>query len=347
MSTWKGVSHARMTRSMSALRGGEYKVLAAVRRLIPDGARRKISQAEIAARAGVSEGTVSAAMRRLDGAYLTRHLLGRGRGAGYEIELLPPPEQAAAAGLSTPPKGSNSDPCNRSFSDGVPTPQAPPEKGSDSDPSLFLDHAHEQQQQPGAQPQADNQEEAPALAAETIAALQAANAHPKLIQRVAEHNPGCTPADVARALAAAGVKPNAHTPPGLALEALARRQEVVPPRPLEARPADEPRRPRGGRAPAGEVVDPAAARAWLEEQGLPVTPPPDAPAAPAAPREPHRPPAPYLGPPPPPERVVVPGAPPPVARAPIERPPPGQRRLGVIAERARELQRAKLRGGGR
>lgn len=145
MNTWKGVSHARMTRSMSALRGGEYKVLAAVRRLIPDGERRKFSQADIAKRARVSEGTVSEAMKALDGAYLRRHFLGRGRGRGYEIEVLPPPEQQLPLPFEAPRKGSESDPYDRSFSSGIPTPQTPPNKGSDSDPSIFLDHAHEQQ----------------------------------------------------------------------------------------------------------------------------------------------------------------------------------------------------------
>ena len=341
MSTWRGVSHARMTRSMSALRGGEYKVLAAVRRLIPDGQKRKLSQAEIAERANVSEGTVSAAMRRLDGAYIRRHWIGKGRGAGYEIEVLPPPEQQVAEGLGTPAKGSISDPCNRYLSDSSPTPQTPPEKGSDSDPSLFMSHAHEQQQQTGMLlPETDTGHERQ-LSAETVTALRAANAHPKLIERVARHNPECTPADVARALAAAGEKPTSHTPPGLALEALARRQEVIPPRPPVESPPPREKQPRGRKTAPGEVIDPTAARAWLAEQGLPVS----SPDAPPAPREPWRPPTPHYGPQPAPERVV--GMDALISPRPlIERPPPGERRLGPLAELGREQQRQKFRRGG-
>lgn len=283
MSTWKGVSHARMTRSMHTLRGGEFKVLAAIRRLIPDGERRKLSQAEIAAKAKVSEGTVSAAMKTLNDVYLKRHFLGRGRGKGYEIEMLPPPEQQLPLPLDTPRKGSDHDLFDRTFSDGSGTPQTPPQKSSESDPFIFLDHAHEQQQQRGGvSTAADAVQTRPAgqLASETIAALVAAGAHPKLIQRVATANPGCTPADVAAALAAATIKPNAHTPPGLALECLASNQAVVLPRPrLEPSPPEEVPKPRlrGRAAPPGEEPNEqlrAALKAQLAPSPAPTRPAP-------------------------------------------------------------------------
>jgi hypothetical protein len=219
---------------MQAMPGGAHKVLATLRRLIPDGARRKIPQDEIARKACVSEGTVSSAMRLLDGAYLVRHFIGRGRGNGYEIELLPPPEQRPLGVLGTPPKGSISDPCDRSFSSGVPTPQEAAQKGSEIDPSIFSLHAHEQQQQTAANPSGESEPtgQADQLSPETIDALKAANADAKVIARVAANNPACTPDDVARALARAKEKPNSYLPPGLALHTLSYGQEIALPRPV-------------------------------------------------------------------------------------------------------------------
>lgn len=93
--------YARMTRSMQGLSGAEFKVLAALRRLIPDGEQRKMSNAEIAAAARVGEGTVSTAMPVLEqGHFLKRHFLGRGRGRGYRIEMLTPPDGAQEANPS-------------------------------------------------------------------------------------------------------------------------------------------------------------------------------------------------------------------------------------------------------
>lgn len=284
MSVWKGISHARMTRSMHALRGGEYKVLAAIRRLIPDGERRKISQFDIATRAGVSEGTVSFAMKALDGPYIKRHYLGRGRGRGYEIEVLLPPEQRAVQPVSAPPKGSDSELSQRSFFSGITEPHTPPEKTSDYDPSLFLDHAHEQQQQPGgSSTQADKGDsgQAAQLSPETIAALTAAGAHVKLIQRVAAANPGCTPAAVSAALAAAASRPNAHTPPGLALECLASNQVVVPPRPRPEPSAGAGQRQRGREAPP----TPEELRGQITRLGALVSPPERAAPPPRPPRQ--------------------------------------------------------------
>jgi hypothetical protein len=87
------ISYSRMTRSMEqSLSASEFKILAVLRRLIPDGRRRKLSNAIIARHACVSEGTVSIAIRAMDGVFLVRHALGDGRGGGFAIEMLPPPE---------------------------------------------------------------------------------------------------------------------------------------------------------------------------------------------------------------------------------------------------------------
>ena len=245
MSTWTGTSHARMTRSMRSLPGGTYKVLATLRRLIPDGARRKVSHDMISRVAQVSEGTVVTAMRELDGAFIIRHSLGKGRGNGYEIEMLVPPEQRPV----TPRKGSISDPSQRSFFSGITMPQEAENKGSDIDPSIIYDQDHKQQQQRASQFTQTctinaSDQGVPTLPEATLTALAAAGAHPKLIRRIAEAKPTCTPEDVAAALASATAKPGVHTPPGLALECLAQNQLVVAPRAVSAAPEGQPRRRR-------------------------------------------------------------------------------------------------------
>lgn len=245
MSTWTGTSHARMTRSMRSLPGGTYKVLATLRRLIPDGARRKVSHDMISRVAQVSESTVSAAMDKLDGAFIIRHYLGKGRGNGYEIEMLPPPEQRPV----TPRKGSISDPSQRSFFSGITMPQEAENKGSDIDPSIIYDQDHKQQQQRASQFTQTctinaSDQGVPTLPEATLTALTAAGAHPKLIRRIAEAKPACTPEDVAAALASATAKPGVHTPPGLALECLAQNQLVIAPRAVSAAPEGQPRRRR-------------------------------------------------------------------------------------------------------
>jgi len=245
MSTWTGTSHARMTRSMRSLPGGTYKVLATLRRLIPDGARRKVSHDMISRVAQVSESTVSAAMDKLDGAFIIRHYLGKGRGNGYEIEMLPPPEQRPVASR----KGSISDPSQRSFFSGITMPQEAENKGSDIDPSIIYDQDHKQQQQRASQFTQSctinaSDQGVPTLPEATLTALTAAGAHPKLIRRIAAAKPACTPEDVAAALADATAKPGVHTPPGLALECLAQNQLVVAPRAVSAAPEGQPRRRR-------------------------------------------------------------------------------------------------------
>lgn len=231
MSKWKGISHGRMTRAMEqSLSPAEFKVLAVVRRIIPDGQRRMISQFEIARRARVSESTVSATMRKVDGIFTRRFLIGIGRGRGYEIEMIPPAEQLRMP-LSSPRKGSLTDPSSETSVEGIETAQTASKEGSLTDPAIFYDHNHEQQQQAAAQTGAErNAGQADQLAPETIAALEKAGAHPKLIARIAANNPNCSPAQVAEALLAAEQKSNCHTLPGLALECLARAQRVVVPR---------------------------------------------------------------------------------------------------------------------
>lgn len=225
MSNWRGTNHSRMTRSMEwALSPAEFKIIAVLRRSIRDGQRRRISQREIARRARVSESTVSVAIRRLDGIYLQRRFIGRGRGGGYEIEMLPPPEMRHPR-RRTPQNGSLSDPFLDPQELGIETRQTAPKDGSLSDPSILYDHDHEQQQQTAPPTKSDQ------LAPETIAALEQAGAHPSLIARIAANSPTCSPADVAAAIEAAEQKPNSHTPLGLALECLARAQRVIAPRP--------------------------------------------------------------------------------------------------------------------
>lgn len=283
MSTWKGISHARMTRSMHALRGGEYKVLAAIRRLIPDGERRKISQLDIADRAGVSEGTVSAAMRSLDGAYIKRHYLGRGRGRGYEIEVLPPPEQRAGQPVSAPAKGSNSELSQRSFFSGIEEPQTPPEKTSDRDPSILMSHAHEQQQQPGghAEPadEARSGQAAQGLAPETIAALQGRKAHAKTIANIAARFPGLRPAQVEAAYLIVEERSRRRpvdTVEGLLFSILADGQMPTAPRPRPDPPpepaGDRPPRKGGRRAP--DPLDTKELASRPEFNRAEATPPP-------------------------------------------------------------------------
>lgn len=263
------------------LSGAEHKVLAALRRKIPDGERRKLSNEEIWKESGVgSEGTVSVAVRRLaDLGYIQRHFLGRGRGRGYEIEVVSPREQQLKTHFGTPEKGSLTDPLGRSFLSGDPTPQTPPKKGSLTDPSIFYIHDHEQQQQLGADSEIPvrTPELTGQLAPETVAALEQAGAHVKLIQRVARANPTCTPGDVAAALAAASAKPNAHTPPGLALECLASNQPVIRPRAVATRTESQPGERK--KASATNGFDVAQARAFVERQqetepddALPVVP---------------------------------------------------------------------------
>jgi hypothetical protein len=82
-----------MTRSMEqSLSASEFKILAVLRRLIPDGRRRKLSNETIARHARVSEGTVSTAIRAMDGVFLVRHALGDGAHSGFAIEIVLPPE---------------------------------------------------------------------------------------------------------------------------------------------------------------------------------------------------------------------------------------------------------------
>lgn len=88
--SYDGLSHSRMTRSMEQrLTASEFKVLAVLRRLIPDGHRKTISNADIAKRAMLSESMVSTTIRAMDGTFLRRHAIAP---AGFAIEILPPPE---------------------------------------------------------------------------------------------------------------------------------------------------------------------------------------------------------------------------------------------------------------
>lgn len=273
MSTWKGISHGRTTRAMEqTLSPAEFKVVAVVRRLVPDGEKRRISQATIAAKAKVSEGTVSRTMRKVDSVFFRRHFAGNGRGNGYEIEAIPISEQLALP-LAAPNKGSLTQDPLESRECPVPTPQTTDTKESLRDPCIFYDQTHEQQQQqtPAHANSGSASGQAEQLAPETVAALEKAGTNPKVIKRIAEGNPGCTPADVAAAVAGAHEKPNVHTPLGLALECLARGQRVITPRPVAAPETNAPERTRGRKAPP---FDPAQARAFLAQHAAAPEPTP-------------------------------------------------------------------------
>lgn len=336
MSTWKGINHSRMTPTMErALRPVEFKVLHVVRRMIPDGQRRKLSQAEIAKRAKVSEGTVSRAMRALaEGKFIKRYFLGKGRGNGYELEVLPPREQLQLP-LPAPEKTSPGDPSEESFSSGVTEPQTPPEKGSPQDRSILMSHAHEQQQRGGALEQTSETDQgAGQLAPETIEALLERGVSEKTLADIAARNPGYTPADVAAVFGDAHEKPNAHTPPGLAFWALATGQKIYVPRAT----ADAPERPARGKlrrddnrpmtAEEAEAYFKAAAARQAAERDA---------ERPAPPVEPYR------GEPP----SSPPSSPPPPNSDPAFDPAlRGSRRLGPAAERARQQrQRGRHQAG--
>jgi biotin operon repressor len=274
VSSYQRTRHARITRSGVRVRAvldahaagngpAACAVLQAVRYLIRDGeTRHDISQADIAAIAGVSEATVSKYMPRLEAAgYFRRRRAGSGRGRGYAITMLPPHELRDA-----PPaveKGSLSDPFAEAPADGVGTPPEPPEKGSLSDPSIFFIHDHQQQQRaahPDAaealpNPPESTPEPAPAAAdlpPATLAALQRVNAHPTVIARIAATCPDLTPERLQAEIAAASARPDIERPVGLALAALANGQAVAPSRPRH-RTVATPRH-------ADRVVDPNAHR---------------------------------------------------------------------------------------
>lgn len=273
-SSYHRTRHARLTRSGVRVRSvldahaagngpAACAVLQAVRYLIRDGeTRHDISQADIAAIAGLSEATVSKYMPRLEAAgYFRRRRTGSGRGRGYAITMLPPHELRDVPPV--PEKGSSSDPFPEPPADGVPTPPEPPEKGSLDDPSIFYIHDHQQQQRAAHPDAADDlpnpPESAPdpvPLAADlppaTRAALQRVNAHPAVIARIAVTCPDLTPERLQAEIAAASARPDIERPVGLALAALANGQAVAPSRP----------RHRNSAAPrhADRVVDPNAHR---------------------------------------------------------------------------------------
>jgi hypothetical protein len=93
MSTAKTARHARMTESMEQqLSIAEFKILAVLRRLIPDGKRRKLATATVASEAGFSKRRVLVAIRAMDGKFLVHHPSSNQRDGSVLIEMLLPPE---------------------------------------------------------------------------------------------------------------------------------------------------------------------------------------------------------------------------------------------------------------
>jgi hypothetical protein len=172
---WRGTRHARIPRSILAARipKSAKECLVALRYLIPDGETKRISHDTIARRAGLSEGSVSPAMKILAGEhpnyphirFVTRDWQQDGHGQpGFAITMLPPPELRKTASVAPIPgvadpgagasfcahEGSESDPVDHEANVGSADQHAEDSLGSDSDPSN-LQHAwnHEQQQHVG------------------------------------------------------------------------------------------------------------------------------------------------------------------------------------------------------
>src|SRR5262245_60494886 len=186
LATYKRTRHARMTRSLlrvaQALPGhdngpGADVVLKALRYMLKDGETRQLSQADIADVAGCSEGTVAKYMPRLAQAGLIERTppAKAGRGNGYTITMLPPPELR----VELPRKGSFDDPSTRSLNEGTPLPQTAPQEGSSDDPSNDLVHDHEQQQH-GPPPELSEGLEDPPIK-ELLEAIP--DVHPKVVER--------------------------------------------------------------------------------------------------------------------------------------------------------------------
>jgi hypothetical protein len=234
-----------MTRSTEGLPQSEYKILAVLRRIIPDGETRQISQADIARRARVSEGTVSPAMRALEArGYLERERPTKFvRGSGYAITIVPLPEVRGRAiprhGMHQ--KGSESDPTPEVQVCGFGTPQTGEFQGSNSDPSNNHDHVlHEQQQH------------TPPTSEKSFAEkLTEQGAHPRVIERILAHPQNQNVAAFLSDLAAASERRGVEDPLALTLEVWAAGQRV--------------RKPRGRRVPEQPApkaqIDPARYRA--------------------------------------------------------------------------------------
>jgi hypothetical protein len=174
---YSGRRHARITRSMKAVPRSVLPILTELRYSIPDNQTLPISNAALAARTGIGEGFVSAAVRWLAGeaipyypqlriaprqAFITRQPRSDGQ-PGYEITMLPPPELRPRPGPRSLKDTASNHPTHSSTStsQGAPLPfvgdhgsdplphtsnsapgQAkPPQKGDHvHDPPIFLVH---------------------------------------------------------------------------------------------------------------------------------------------------------------------------------------------------------------
>lgn len=177
---YAGKRHARLTASMRKLTKAQRLVLFELRYRIRDNETQHISQAALHRATGLSEATISIAMRQLAGEtvtvkgdtlpppghiFITRTWVedkGDGR-PGYQITMLPPPElrtRAAPAPRTATPEsctlmpeqlsflGSLDDPTTLNPIQGIQMPETGAEMGSPADPSLLIYTYTDQQQQP-------------------------------------------------------------------------------------------------------------------------------------------------------------------------------------------------------
>lgn len=152
--------------------------------------------------------------------------------------------------------------------------------------------------------------------------------------------PRATAAEWAEDLRLAEDDRGADFPPGFVLSIWADGGRVTPRRRTLASRVQQ--RAGANHPAARELVDPEAAARWMAEQGISVSL-----GSQRLGPEPEPPPRPARAPDPPPSAAPPsPAAPPPIVPRPqLLRPLPGERRLGPIAEAARERQREKFRSG--
>lgn len=236
-------SHSRMTRSMEYLPLPAKAILMHLRRVIPDNETRVISQVEIARRANVGESTVSKYMPLLvsDG-WVNRTAPGRGgRGNGYAITVLPPPELRPAS-FFEPLKGSRGADDADPF---LPDPDAENAglKGSRGDPTYHIDHDQNQQQQQSG--------------FDSDLLQEFAGDDPQVVQEVLAKNPDLTVAEFAGQLAIATERPDVRCPRGLVFDCLRKGQRVTPARRAEPR-QNTPRGARNDKKPWDTPEDLAA-----------------------------------------------------------------------------------------
>lgn len=233
-SDWRGVRHARITRSMlagGALTAAQSAVLGHVCYLIPYGESGYVSNADLARRTGYTEGYVSVIMRQLAGETVTSggrifsgmphpRITRTWTDSGFLIAPVPPAELARRDFLARqgdqPVDPPHHAPPSRS-------PRAEPAEEGDQqvDPPILIDHDHQNQQQ-----------QAPA---DSALLEEFAGDDPQVVQQVIARNPNLTIAEVHEQLAIATERPDVRNPRGLVLHCLADGQRVTPARRITER----------------------------------------------------------------------------------------------------------------